>query len=328
MKINQKTIRNFVTLSCIVLVLFLAGCFSKTAVTPPPPEQPTFTHYRVVTQAYKDSNTAHSIEIAWRANSIDYSFKIFKSLNGGSFEELFDDGIEQSSYYQRKSCSCSFTDIEVHPGNQYSYYVLAYNEKGEIGQTETFSREIFLPPCTLKEPQDNAVVDTPIPTFSWNNQELTKYLTKSKAEGYLKTHLKVNNETIQQEVWNMTFEDTTVDNVTYNLDNTGEPLENDNEYEWFHWTDAYDAEGNLIANAYSNSWHFVYKGPIKAVLMGKIMVPETSKSISKDVTGTIPLVGATITITDSEGNTHTGTTQAQGQYIFPLHHYCCRRSRR
>ncbi|GAG25889.1 unnamed protein product, partial [marine sediment metagenome] len=74
MKINQKTIRNFVVLFCIFLALFLVGCFSKTAVTPPPPEQPTFTHYRVVTQAYKDSNPAHSIEIAWRANSIDYSF--------------------------------------------------------------------------------------------------------------------------------------------------------------------------------------------------------------------------------------------------------------
>ncbi len=317
MKIKQKTIRNIVILSCIVLVLLLAGCFIKPAVTPSLPEQPTFTHYRVVTQVYKDSNPAHSVEIAWRANSIDYSFKIFKSFNGGSFEELFDDGVDQSSYYQRKSCSCSFTDIEVQPGNQYSYYVLAYDEKEEIGQTEIFSREIFLPPCTLKEPQNNAEVDTPIPTFSWDNQELTKYLTKSKAEGYLKTHLKVNDETVQEEVWDMTFEDTTVDNVTYNLDNTGMPLENEHEYEWFHWTDAYDAEGNLIANAYSNSWHFHYKGPIKAVLMGKVMVPETSKSISKDITGLIPLVDATVTITDSQGITHTGTTQAQGQYILP-----------
>ncbi|GAG01990.1 unnamed protein product, partial [marine sediment metagenome] len=240
-----------------------------------------------------------------------------KSTNGGSFEELFDDGVDQSSYYQREICSCSFTDIEVQPGNQYSYYVLAYDEKGEIDQTETFSRNIFLPPCTLKEPQDNAEVDTPMPTFSWDNQELNKYLTKSKAEGYLKTYLKVNDETVQEEVWDMTFEDTTVDNVTYNLDNTGIPLENEHEYEWFHWTDAYDAEGNLIANAYSNSWHFHYKGPIKAVLMGKIMVAETAISISKDITGMIPLVDAIITFTDSKGTDHTGTTQAQGQYIFP-----------
>jgi len=316
MKISQKNIRNFVVLFCIILALFLVGCFSKTAVTPPPPEQPTFTHYRVVTQAYKDSNPAHSIEIAWRANSIDYSFKIFKSLNGGSFEELFDDGVEQSSCYQRKSCSCSFTDVQVQPGNQYSYYILAYDDKGEVGKTETFSREIFLPPCTLKEPQNNAVVNTPIPTFSWDNKELTKYLTKSKAEGYLKTQIKVNDETVQEEVWNMTMEDTTVDNVTYNFDSTGELLENEHEYEWFHRIDAYDAEGNLIANAYSNSWRFRYRGPIKAILIGKIMVPETAITRSMDITGLIPLVGATVTFTDSEGTVHTATTDAQGQYIF------------
>jgi len=317
MEIKQKTIRNFVILSCIVLVLFLAGCFLKPAVTPPLPDQPVFTHYRVTTQTFKDANPTHAIEVAWRANSIDYSFKIFKNTNGGTFEELFDDGMEQSSSYMRKSCSCSFSDTEVTPGNQYSYYVLAYNEKGEVGKSETFTRELFLPPCTLKSPQDESEVETPFPTFDWDSKALSKYLSRSKAAGYEKAHLKVKDETTQEEAWQKEFEDATISSVTYNEDGTGKDLVDDHYYDWCHWVDSYDAEGNLIASGYSNSWHFHYKGPIKAVLKGKIQILETPTTKNRDVGGTIPLVDATVTLTDSEGNTHTGTTEAQGQYIFP-----------
>jgi len=317
MKINPKNTRILLVLSCIFIVLTLAGCLLKPTVTPAIPDQPVFTHYRVTTQTFKEVNPDYAIEVAWRASSIDYSFQLFKSINNSTFEVYFDDGKEESASYLRKSCSCSFSDTEVTPGNTYSYYVLAYNDKGEVGQSATFTRELFLPPCILKSPQDESEIVNPFPTFDWDSKALSKYLSRSKATGYEKAHLKVKDETVLEDAWEKEFADATISSVTYNEDGTGKDLVDDHYYDWCHWVDSYDNEGNLIASGYSNSWHFHYKGPIKAVLKGQIQIPETAIPKSRDVGGTIPLVDASVTLTDSEGVTHTGTTEGQGQYIFP-----------
>jgi hypothetical protein len=51
----------------------------------------------------------------------------------------------------------------------------------------------------------------------------------------------------------------------------------------------------------------------KSTIQGKIMVPDSS---TKDITGWVPLPNATVTITDSEGITHTVTTDSEGYYAF------------
>jgi len=50
------------------------------------------------------------------------------------------------------------------------------------------------------------------------------------------------------------------------------------------------------------------------MVQGKIMIPNSS---TKDVTGWIPLPNATVTITDSEGITHTVMIDSEGYYSFP-----------
>ncbi len=54
--------------------------------------------------------------------------------------------------------------------------------------------------------------------------------------------------------------------------------------------------------------------PPKGVISGRIMFP--SSETTKDITGWIPLANATVTITDSEGVTHTVTTDEDGYYTF------------
>jgi parallel beta-helix repeat protein len=49
------------------------------------------------------------------------------------------------------------------------------------------------------------------------------------------------------------------------------------------------------------------------VVQGRIMVPDSS---AKDITGWVPLPNTTVTITDSEGITHTVTTDSEGYYYF------------
>lgn len=53
--------------------------------------------------------------------------------------------------------------------------------------------------------------------------------------------------------------------------------------------------------------------PTKGTIQGRIMVPSSS---TKDITGWVPLPNATVTITDSEGITHTVTTDSEGYYTF------------
>lgn len=52
----------------------------------------------------------------------------------------------------------------------------------------------------------------------------------------------------------------------------------------------------------------------KGVITGRVMVP--SSETTKDIIGWIPVANATVTLTDSEGVTHTVTTDEDGYYAF------------
>ncbi len=54
----------------------------------------------------------------------------------------------------------------------------------------------------------------------------------------------------------------------------------------------------------------------KGAISGQVLVPPNTEKISKDITGWIPVAGATVTITDAEGVTHTVTTDENGYYSF------------
>ena len=54
--------------------------------------------------------------------------------------------------------------------------------------------------------------------------------------------------------------------------------------------------------------------PPKGVISGRVMVP--SSEAAKDITGWVPAANATVTLTDSEGVTHTVTTDEDGYYTF------------
>jgi len=54
--------------------------------------------------------------------------------------------------------------------------------------------------------------------------------------------------------------------------------------------------------------------PPKGVIAGRIMVP--GSEAAKDITGWVPIANASVTLTDSEGVTHTVTTDKDGYYVF------------
>lgn len=54
--------------------------------------------------------------------------------------------------------------------------------------------------------------------------------------------------------------------------------------------------------------------PTKGVISGRVLIPPSE--VSKDITGWVPAANATVTLTDSEGVTHTVTTDEDGYYTF------------
>jgi parallel beta-helix repeat protein len=56
--------------------------------------------------------------------------------------------------------------------------------------------------------------------------------------------------------------------------------------------------------------------PTKGTISGQILVPPGSSEMSKDITGWVPAAGATVTVVDANGVTHTVTTDENGYYSF------------
>jgi len=56
--------------------------------------------------------------------------------------------------------------------------------------------------------------------------------------------------------------------------------------------------------------------PTKGAISGQVLVPPGSSEMPKDITGWVPAAGATVTVVDANGVTHTVTTDENGYYSF------------
>ena len=54
----------------------------------------------------------------------------------------------------------------------------------------------------------------------------------------------------------------------------------------------------------------------KGAIEGRVLVPPSASEMSKDVSGWVPAAGATVTVVDANGVTHTVTTDEDGYYSF------------
>lgn len=54
----------------------------------------------------------------------------------------------------------------------------------------------------------------------------------------------------------------------------------------------------------------------KGTISGQVLVPPGASEMSKDITGWVPAAGATVTVVDANGVTHTATTDENGYYSF------------
>jgi hypothetical protein len=216
--------------------------------------------------------TEHAIYVDWHSYPDATGYKVFRSVNGGSYSLKFQ--YEPTTGYNWYG----FWDYDVLESNSYSYYVTAYGSGWETDPSQTVTVDTWLPPCSLISPTDQSIITNPTPTFTWNPVGALSFPYGSIYSG--RSNLDVIEYTTWDWVWNPYFDDLTTSSATYNQDGQATPLIAGNGYEWQIDSFGYDENGKLIAYSWSEYWEFVYSGGANAGVTEVEAVAETYVSES------------------------------------------------
>jgi murein DD-endopeptidase MepM/ murein hydrolase activator NlpD len=201
----------------------------------------------------------HLINVFWDPYPEAIGYKVYRSVNGmveiepvysGAGELLYDKNVVQWH---------DFSNIVV--GNTYSYYVTAYGDGWETAPSqETGTINSFLPPIYLVSPSDGVTINISTPTFEWSP-------VGSNPGGSINfgnTELWVKNLTDDKVIWDISFNDMTTSNATYNQDGQASPLIFGHSYAWE--VTSYGFVDNIeVAISQSEYWEFTYgtvTGPV------------------------------------------------------------------
>ena len=196
----------------------------------------------------------HCIILWWKGfcETSGYGFKIYRSINAGSFEIIFSDTAPIGySWY-------GLFDNTAGPVNTYKYYVTAYGPDWESDPSPEVPIDTWLPPCSLISPTDDSSISDPNPAFDWD-PVITDFPYGSLVSG--DTCMLVYDDTISDFTWIICTGDPNISTVTYNQDGDALPLVNGHNYSWHCWNSGYDENGYRIAVSESIDWHFDYTGP-------------------------------------------------------------------
>jgi len=191
--------------------------------------------------------TEYEIEVDWHAYPDATGYKVYRSVDGGSYSVVFQD--EPTTGYDWYS----FYDDDVSEDNDYNYYVTAYGTGWETDPSPEVTIDTFLPPCSLVSPADESIITEPTPTFTWNPVGVSSFPYGSIYSG--ESNLGVWGNTGS---WYPYFNDLTTSSATYNQDGQAAPLEVGNSYNWEIYSYGYDEDGKLIACSWNEAWRFTY----------------------------------------------------------------------
>jgi len=216
--------------------------------------------------------TLHAINVDWHSYPDATGYKVYRSVNGGSFNLIFqDEPTTGYTYY-------GFWDYDVSEVNTYTYYATAYGSGWETDPSQTATIDTWLPPCSLVSPTDESIITNPTPTFTWNPVGVSSFPYGSIYSGG--SGLWIYNLTVDEEAWWIWFNNLTTSSAIYNQDGQAIPLAAGNGYDWEIDSYGYNENGKLIAYSWSEYWEFVYSGGANAGVTAVEAVAETYVSES------------------------------------------------
>jgi hypothetical protein len=197
-------------------------------------------------------NIEHLINVFWDPYPEASGYKIYRNVNGVVEGEPVYSGPGELLYDKNVVQWHDFSNIVV--GNTYSYYVTAYGDSWETAPSqETGTINTFLPPVYLVSPSDGETINNSTPTFVWSP-------VGSSPGGSINfgtTELWVKDLTDNKVIWDISFNDMTTFNATYNQDGQASSLISGHSYAWEVTSYGY-VDDIQVAISQSEYWEFTY----------------------------------------------------------------------
>jgi thiol-disulfide isomerase/thioredoxin len=197
-------------------------------------------------------NIEHLINVFWDPYPEASGYKIYRNVNGVVEGEPVYSGPGELLYDKNVVQWHDFSNIVV--GNTYSYYVTAYGDSWETAPSqETGTINSFLPPVYLVSPSDGETINNSTPTFVWSP-------VGSSPGGSINfgtTELWVKDLTDNKAIWDISFNDMTTFNATYNQDGQASSLISGHSYAWEVTSYGY-VDDIQVAISQSEYWEFTY----------------------------------------------------------------------
>ena len=192
---------------------------------------------------------AYGVAIAWDEYEGASVYRIYRRVNGGSFSIIAEPIVTPGEGYYE------YPDIDVSPGNVYTYYVTALVNSTETPPSRYASTQ-HLPSCSLSSPANGSSISNPNQTFSWSPVGIISfpYGPISSEE----SDLWIYDQTASKNSWWPFFADMTTSSANYNQDGQAIDLVDGHQYTWDSWGYGYDTDGYLNAISMSEDWGFVY----------------------------------------------------------------------
>jgi len=197
-------------------------------------------------------NIEHLINVFWDPYPEASGYEVYRSVNGVAEAEPIYSGSGELLYDKNVVQWHDLSNIEV--GNSYSYYVTAYGDGWETAPSqETGTINTFLPPIYLVSPSDGETINNSTPTFEWSP-------VGANPGGSINsgiTELWVKDLTDDKVTWDISFNDMTTYNATYNQDGKASPLILGHSCAW-EVTSYGSVDSIEVAISQSEYWEFTY----------------------------------------------------------------------
>lgn len=207
-------------------------------------------------RAYSKANSFRAIELTWSDYYNSEGFRIYRSVNGADYKEIYHwprPGSSPEDYFGYND-----DEIDPKPGNTHSYYVTAYNntKKWETLPSDTFTITIgektFLPSISLIQPSNYASINKPNYVFKWaSNVGSLPYGDVRLGRTFINI---IDAGTNTSVMFFSSFDDFITSQIIYN----GEPLISGRTYKWYVGCEGRDKNDKIIAVSVSETREFIF----------------------------------------------------------------------
>ena len=185
----------------------------------------------------------NAVRILWKDYSAATDYKVYKSTDGTSFDQLSGDYEIDGDWYE-------FWDYETIDGSSYYYYVKAFDGATEIQTSPTMTVDTWLPGIIVIEPIEDEVVTDSTPTFIWQYEDNISF--PDGPFDFSGAGINLYDTVSDDEVWEIELNNLDVFSYTYD----GPSLVEGHRYTWCRFIEGEGDDGISTATVGRGSFFY------------------------------------------------------------------------